>query len=112
MPLDRARVDRARRAGAGDHARADEPLREPGTLGLRGAPARHDARTVRWTPRNGRRPRRPARMIVVLMGGSGAGKTTIGEVLAQRPGRTFIGGDDYPPRREVRKVRAGRPPPA
>ena len=42
-PLDRARVDRARRARARDHRGADEPLLEPGALGLRAPPARHDA---------------------------------------------------------------------
>src|SRR2546423_14547976 len=87
--LDRARIDRARRARARDHARAHEPLLEPGRLGLRPAPARHDARPVR-------RPSGPAwQMIVVLMGVSGVGKTTIGELVAQRLGWRFIEGDEY-----------------
>ncbi|HYR32953.1 MAG TPA: gluconokinase [Burkholderiales bacterium] len=48
-------------------------------------------------------------MIVVLMGVSGAGKTTIGELLAQRLGWRFIEGDDYHPRQNVAKMAAGIP---
>jgi len=48
-------------------------------------------------------------MIVVLMGVSGVGKTTIGELLAQRLGWRFIEGDDYHPRHNVAKMAAGIP---
>jgi len=48
-------------------------------------------------------------MIVVLMGVSGAGKTTIGELLAQRLGWRFIEGDDYHPPGNVAKMAAGIP---
>jgi gluconokinase len=48
-------------------------------------------------------------MIVVLMGVSGAGKTTIGELLAQRLGWRLIEGDDYHPRENVAKMAAGIP---
>ena len=48
-------------------------------------------------------------MIVVLMGVSGSGKTTIGEVLARRLGWRFIEGDDYHPRENVAKMAAGIP---
>ncbi len=48
-------------------------------------------------------------MIVVLMGVSGVGKTTIGELLAQRLGWRFIEGDDYHPRENVAKMAAGIP---
>jgi len=48
-------------------------------------------------------------MIVVLMGVSGVGKTTIGELLAQRLGWRFIEGDDYHPRQNVAKMAAGIP---
>jgi len=48
-------------------------------------------------------------MIAVLMGVSGSGKTTIGELLAQRLGWRFIEGDDYHPRENVAKMAAGIP---
>ena len=48
-------------------------------------------------------------MIVVLMGVSGAGKTTIGEALAQRLGWPLIEGDDYHPAANVAKMAAGTP---
>jgi gluconokinase len=48
-------------------------------------------------------------MIVLLMGVSGAGKTTIGELLAQRLGWRFIDADDYHPPENVAKMAAGVP---
>jgi gluconokinase len=48
-------------------------------------------------------------MIVVLMGVSGAGKTTIGELLAARLGWRFIEGDEYHPPQNVAKMAAGIP---
>ena len=48
-------------------------------------------------------------MIVVLMGVSGSGKTTIGEALARRLGWKLIEGDDYHPRENVAKMAAGIP---
>ena len=48
-------------------------------------------------------------MIVVVMGVSGAGKTTIGEALAQRLGWDFIDADDYHPPANVAKMEAGKP---
>jgi len=46
-------------------------------------------------------------MIVVLMGVSGSGKTTIGEKLAQRLQWRFIEGDDYHPPENIAKMAAG-----
>ena len=48
-------------------------------------------------------------MIVVLMGVSGSGKTTIGELVAQRLGWRFIEGDDFHPPENVAKMAAGIP---
>jgi len=46
-------------------------------------------------------------MIVVVMGVSGAGKTTIGSALAARLGCEFLDGDDWHPRENVAKMAAG-----
>ena len=48
-------------------------------------------------------------MIVVLMGVSGSGKTTIGTLLAQRAGTTFADADDYHPQANKQKMAAGQP---
>jgi gluconokinase len=48
-------------------------------------------------------------MIVVLMGVSGSGKTTIGAGLAERLGWTFLDGDDFHPPQNVAKMKAGTP---
>ena len=48
-------------------------------------------------------------MIVLVMGVSGAGKTTIGELLARRLGWPFIDADDYHPPENVAKMAAGVP---
>src|SRR5262245_58698686 len=48
-------------------------------------------------------------MIVVLMGVSGSGKTTIGKILAQKLGWTFIEADDYHPAANVEKMHRGVP---
>ena len=48
-------------------------------------------------------------MIVVLMGVSGSGKTTIGTLLAQRAGVMFADGDDYHPLANKEKMHAGVP---
>ena len=46
-------------------------------------------------------------MIVVLMGVSGSGKTTIGTLLAQRSGAVFADADDYHPQANKEKMAAG-----
>ena len=48
-------------------------------------------------------------MIAVVMGVSGAGKTTIGEALARELGWRFIDADDYHPGANVAKMAAGAP---
>jgi gluconokinase len=48
-------------------------------------------------------------MIVVLMGVSGCGKTTIGKLLAERLDCEFIDGDDFHPPANVAKMAAGTP---
>jgi gluconokinase len=48
-------------------------------------------------------------MIVVLMGVSGSGKTTIGTLLAERTGTVFADADDYHPPANKVKMAAGLP---
>jgi carbohydrate kinase (thermoresistant glucokinase family) len=48
-------------------------------------------------------------MIVVLMGVSGSGKTTIGTLLSQRTGTTFADADDYHPQANKLKMASGHP---
>jgi gluconokinase len=48
-------------------------------------------------------------MIVLVMGVSGAGKSAIGERLAQRLGFRFIDADDHHPAENVAKMAAGIP---
>ncbi len=48
-------------------------------------------------------------MVLILMGPMGCGKTTIGELLSARIGWPFYDGDDFHPRANVEKMRAGIP---
>src|SRR5687768_3898532 len=48
-------------------------------------------------------------MVLVLMGVSGTGKTTIGKVLADELGWDFVEGDDFHPAANIEKMRAGIP---
>jgi gluconokinase len=48
-------------------------------------------------------------MIVVLMGVTGSGKTTIGTLLAERTGAVFADEDDYHPLANKQKMAAGIP---
>lgn len=48
-------------------------------------------------------------MIVVVMGVSGVGKTTLGRVLAERLGAEFLEGDRFHPTANVEKMRLGTP---
>src|SRR5581483_9963196 len=48
-------------------------------------------------------------MVILLMGVSGSGKTTVGQLLAGRLGWTFYDGDDFHPPANVEKMRQGIP---
>jgi gluconokinase len=48
-------------------------------------------------------------VIVIVFGVSGAGKTTIGKLLAKRLGWRFLEADDFHPRGNIEKMRAGLP---
>lgn len=48
-------------------------------------------------------------MAVVLMGVTGSGKTTVGNVLAERLAWSFLDGDDFHPPENVAKMAAGTP---
>jgi len=54
-------------------------------------------------------PKEGSGLILVIMGVSGSGKTTLGRALASHLGYDFVDGDDYHPRRNVEKMRSGRP---
>jgi gluconokinase len=48
-------------------------------------------------------------MVIILMGVSGSGKTTIGQRLAERLGWTFADGDAFHPEANVEKMSRGEP---
>lgn len=48
-------------------------------------------------------------MVILMMGVSGAGKTTIGQLLASALGWNFVDADDYHPADNVEKIRNGTP---
>lgn len=48
-------------------------------------------------------------MVIIVMGVSGAGKSTVGALLARRLGARFIEGDDRHPPANVEKMRRGTP---
>ncbi len=48
-------------------------------------------------------------MVVVLMGVSGSGKSTVGRALAADLGWAFLEGDDFHPTANVEKMRGGTP---
>jgi len=54
-------------------------------------------------------PRSDVPAAIVVMGVSGSGKTSVGELLGQRLGFPFIDGDDFHPPANVEKMSAGIP---
>ena len=48
-------------------------------------------------------------MVLVLMGVSGSGKTTVGKLLAAQLGWEYVEADDFHPAANVEKMRAGVP---
>jgi len=46
-------------------------------------------------------------MVLILMGPMGCGKTTIGKTLTEKLGWSFFDGDDFHPKKNVEKMRAG-----
>src|SRR5258705_11743626 len=48
-------------------------------------------------------------MVMVIMGASGAGKTTIGRALAAELGWRYVEGDEVHSARNIEKMRAGTP---
>ena len=48
-------------------------------------------------------------MIIVVMGVTGTGKTTVGKLLAKQLDWSFFDGDDYHPQENIEKMKAGIP---
>jgi carbohydrate kinase (thermoresistant glucokinase family) len=48
-------------------------------------------------------------LLIVMMGVSGSGKSTVGACLAERLGAPFIDGDDLHPPENIAKMSAGQP---
>src|SRR3954465_2853160 len=48
-------------------------------------------------------------MVIIIFGVSGAGKTTVGKLLARELGWSFIEADDFHPAANIEKMRSGHP---
>jgi gluconokinase len=48
-------------------------------------------------------------VIIIIFGVSGAGKTTVGKLLARESGWRFVEADDFHPAANIEKMRSGRP---
>ncbi|MEE1964034.1 gluconokinase [Allomuricauda taeanensis] len=47
--------------------------------------------------------------VLVVMGVSGTGKTTVGKLLSEKMGYPFFDGDDYHPEENIKKMKTGSP---
>lgn len=54
-------------------------------------------------------PPREKRMVIIVMGVAGSGKTTVGRLLAAEMGWSFKEGDDVHPPANIQKLKQGRP---
>ena len=48
-------------------------------------------------------------MVILVMGTTGAGKTTVGQLIAQKLGWTFLDADDFHPQANIEKMKHGVP---
>ena len=48
-------------------------------------------------------------MLIIIFGVSGAGKTTVGKLLARELGWQFVEADNFHPAANIKKMRSGRP---
>ena len=48
-------------------------------------------------------------MVILVMGTTGAGKTTVGKLTAQKLGWDFLDGDDFHPPANIEKMKHGVP---
>ncbi|HEY1424617.1 MAG TPA: gluconokinase [Candidatus Acidoferrum sp.] len=48
-------------------------------------------------------------MVILIMGTTGAGKTTVGKILSARLGWTFLDADDFHPAANIEKMKHGIP---
>jgi gluconokinase len=47
--------------------------------------------------------------VLVVMGVSGTGKTTVGKLLSEQLGYPFFDGDDFHPEKNIKKMASGKP---
>ena len=96
-------------AGAAKHAMLGKL--EAGDASLPAARVHPQGRLLLLVDRAGRRRRRGMieRQVLVVMGVSGSGKTTIAKAVAERLGWPFQEGDDLHPAANVAKMHAGTP---